>query len=165
MRMSISLLLFLAISFASCAQTKKDIHLKKESILGNWKAKRNEYMTVSGLEDAKITEYNRQIVKIDSVETDIYSVFYKNPTFSIERVNTKESLSRNFTFDADVFGIKTEYLYEIWLSSFDQSFDQSKGMYEKRELLLYDGNHLYVVRNGVVFVLSKREKAVSRSTR
>ena len=121
-----------------------------------WRAVSHEYSTIYGLEEEEIKRYARQKVCFtrDSV-TMYYGALYA-PKYSIKKVDAENFAKNNFDCDKQRLGMFVDSVFEITISSITKSSQNGAG-HKMTDVIAFDGDCIYIVKDGVIFKLYDSE--------
>jgi hypothetical protein len=140
----------------SCSAQQTDTTKIFNSLFQCWHAVSHEYSSIYGLEESEIKSYSKQKVCFtkDSI-TMYYGVVYA-PKYSIKKVNAENFARDNFDCGKDKLGMLTDSVYEINISSMSKS-PQNGAFHKMTDVIAFDGDFLYIVKDGVIFKLFNKD--------
>ena len=148
----------------SCAAQEIDTTKIFNSLFKCWRAVSHEYAPIYGLEEEEIKRYSRQRVCFarDTI-TMYYGALYA-PKYAIKKVNAENFAKNNFDCTKDRLGMLKDSVYEINISSIAKS-PQNGTVHKMTDIIAFDGDCLYIVKDGVIFKLYDADaKASSRNS-
>ncbi len=117
-----------------------------------WRAISHEYSSIYGLEEEEIKSYSKQKVCFtrDSI-TMYYGAIYA-PKYAIKKVNAENYAKNNFDCSKVRLGMLSDSVYEITISSISNLL-QNKTTHKMTDVIAFDGDCIYIVKDGVIFKL------------
>jgi len=117
-----------------------------------WHSVSHEYSTIYGLEEDEIKNYAKQKVCLSRDGVELYSGPLLTPQYLIKKVNAESFAKDNFDCSKIKLGMIVDSVYEITISSMAKSA-KTGALHKMTDVVAFDGNFLYVVKDGVIFKL------------
>ena len=146
-----------------CAAQEADTTAILNTLFKCWRSVSHEYSPIYGLEEEEIKKYSRQKVCFSRDNITLYYGALYAPQYSIKKVNAEHYAKDNFDCRKDKLGILKDSVYEINISSVSRS--AQNGPHKMTDIIAFDGDFIYIVKDGVIFKLYDADaKAGDRSS-
>jgi hypothetical protein len=128
-----------------------------------WRAFSHEYAIIYGLEETEIKQFSKKRICFtsDSVGT-FYGTVYA-PTYSFKKVNAENYSRENFDCSKKKVNIYVDSVYEITMKTTAKGF-QPGTTRKMTDVMLFDGECLYMVVDGVYFKMVDADSKVAPTT-
>ena len=141
---------------SSCNAQETDSAKVIKTLCKCWRALSHEYSTIYGLEEEEIKVYSKQKVcfNLDSL-TMYYGTLYA-PKYFVKKVNAETFAKDNFDVAKGRLGIIKDSVYEITINTVTKPLQNGK-THKMTDVIAFDGDCIYVVKDGVIFKLFDSE--------
>ncbi len=128
-----------------------------------WRAFSHEYSIIYGLEEAEINRFSKQRVCFTRDSVSMFNGVVYTPKYAIRKVNAENYAKENFDCGKKKLNIYADSVYEITMSTISKS--SKKGtLHKMTDVLLLDGECIYIVSDGVIFKMIDADSKVRPST-
>lgn len=138
-----------------CAQATDTVKIIR-TLNKCWRAISHEYATIYGLEEDEIKSYSRQKLCFSRDSVVMYDGALYDPKYSIKKVNAELFAKDNFDCTKERLGMSRDSVYEITIASVSKSPETGK-QHKMKDIIAFDGDCIYVVKDGVIFKLFDSE--------
>ena len=121
-----------------------------------WRAISHEYSAIYGLEEEEIKNYSKQKVCFTKDSVTLYYGALYDPKYSIREVNAEDYAKDNFDCTKKKLDMWADSIYEITISSTARSSQNGK-THKMTDVIAFDGDCIYIVKDGVIFKLFDSE--------
>ncbi len=136
----------------SCPAQATDTTAVLNTLFKCWRAVGHEYSSIYGLDEDEIKTYSKQKVCFTRDNIAMYYGALFAPHYSIKKVNAESFAKNNFDCDKGKLGILRDSVYEINISSTAKSA-QNGTLHKMTDVIAFDGDFIYIVKDGVIFKL------------
>jgi hypothetical protein len=136
----------------TCSAQATDSTKVVTSLLRCWRAISHEYSTIYGLEEDEIKAYSGQKICFSTDSITMYDGALYSPEYGIKKVNAENFAKDNFDCSKVKLGMRTDSVFEITISSMNKPA-QNGIAHKMTNIIAFDGDCIYVVKDGVVFKL------------
>jgi hypothetical protein len=140
----------------TCAAQTADSAKIVSSLIKCWRAVSHEYSTIYGLEEDEIKSYSQQKVCFTRDSATMYYGPLYAPKYSVRKVNAEDFAKNNFDCSKAKLGMLKDSVYEITISSIARS-PQNGTTHKMTDVIAFDGDCIYIVKDGVIFKLYDSE--------
>lgn len=136
------------------ADTSSAQALSRDSVVNAvmkcWRVFSREYAEIYGLEDEEVKAFSKQRVCFgkDSIST-FRAVQYK-PAYRVTRVNAEDYAQQNYDCSKRKLNIYKDSVYEVVVRT-ETKPTRDKPAYKLTDIVLYDGESLFITVDGVTF--------------
>ncbi len=140
----------------ACHAQEADSAKVVKTLLKCWRALSHEYSTIYGLEEEEIKTYSKQKVCFSRDSLTIYYGTLYSPKYSVKKVNAENYAKDNFDVTKGRLGITRDSVYEITINSVTRPLPNGT-THKMTDVIAFDGDCIYVVKDGVIFKLFDSE--------
>ncbi len=140
----------------ACHAQETDSAKVVKTLLKCWRALSHEYSTIYGLEEEEIKTYSKQKVCFSRDSLTIYYGTLYSPKYSVKKVNAENYAKDNFDVTKGRLGITRDSVYEITINSVTRPLPNGT-THKMTDVIAFDGDCIYVVKDGVIFKLFDSE--------
>lgn len=128
-----------------------------------WKVFSHEYTNIYGLEEEEIKRYTKQRICFTPDSASMYLGVVFAPKYSIKKVQAENYSKANFDCPKRKLGILTDSVYEITMSSLSKP-SKDGTVHKMTDVIVYDGECIFVVVDGVIFRMFDANSKVRASS-
>jgi len=159
------LTILLIVTCNTCAAQAADSARTVRSLARCWRVISHEYANIYGLEEEEIQQYKKQKVCLSADSIVIFHGASYTPKYSVKKVSAEEYARNNFDCEKRKLGISIDSVQEITISSISKPAKDGK-THKMTDIILFDGDCIYVVADGVIFRMFDADaKVVPRSSK
>lgn len=151
--------LLLALSTHPCHSQPVDTAAVYKRLFKCWRSVTHEYSNIYGLEEDEIKNYARQKICFTRNGIELYDGVRATPDLAIKKVDAELFATENFDVPKVKLGMISDSLYKITITSTRTAADGTP--HKMTDIIAFDGDFVYVTKDGVIFKLFDSENKVS----